>query len=57
MLAVDGLSESTVKKEAKEESERQILNRLKLSMKPHMCSEKLEVDREDIVMDFFQCSF
>ncbi|CAH3142378.1 unnamed protein product [Pocillopora meandrina] len=35
-LAVYGLSESTVKKEAKEESERQILNRLKLSMKPHI---------------------
>lgn len=53
-LAADALSESTVKKEAKDESVHQILNRLKLSMKPYMCSEKLKVDREDIVMDFFQ---
>lgn len=43
-----------MKKETKDESVHQILNRLKLSMKPYMCSEKLKVDREDIVMDFFQ---
>ena len=29
-------------------------NRLKLSMKPYKCSEKLKVHREDINMDFFQ---
>lgn len=43
-----------MKKEAKDESVHQILNRLKLSTKSYMCSEKLKVDREDILMDFFQ---
>ena len=52
-LPADALSESTVKREAKDEGVHQILNRLKLSMKPYMCSEKLKVDREDIVVDFF----
>lgn len=53
-FAADALSESTMKKEAKDESVHQILNRLKVSMKPYVCSEKLKVDREDTVMDFFQ---
>ncbi|XP_022780115.1 uncharacterized protein LOC111321486 isoform X1 [Stylophora pistillata] len=53
-LAADALRESTMKKEAKDESVHQILNRLKVSMKPYVCSEKLKVDREDTVMDFFQ---
>ncbi|PFX23510.1 hypothetical protein AWC38_SpisGene11949 [Stylophora pistillata] len=53
-LPSDALSESTMKKEARDDSVHQILNGLKLSMKPYMCSEKLKVDREDIIMDFFQ---
>ena len=32
---------------------RDILNKLKKSMKPYMHSEKLKVDKEDLVMDFF----
>ncbi|PFX23509.1 Retrovirus-related Pol polyprotein [Stylophora pistillata] len=52
-LPSDALSESTMK-EAKDDSVHQILNGLKLTMKPYMCLEKLKVDREDIVMDFFQ---
>lgn len=31
----------------------QIWSELKFSMKPYMYSEKLKVDKDDIVMDFF----
>ena len=52
-LAAEALSEKIVRKETHDEDVHQILNRLKLSMKSYMYSEKLKVDREDLVIDVF----
>lgn len=53
-LAADALSQDMVEKKPEEKKDvPQILSGLKLSMKPYMYSEKLKVDKEDIVMDFF----
>ena len=53
-LAADALSQDMVKEKPEENKYvHQILNELKFSMKPYMYSEKLKVDKEDIVMDFF----
>ena len=53
-LAADALSQDIFKEQPEENKDvHQILNKLKFSMKPYMYSEKLKVDKEDIVMDFF----
>ena len=53
-LAADALSQDMVEQQLEENKDvPQILSELKFSMKPYMYSEKLKVDKEDIVMDFF----
>ena len=53
-LAADALSQDIFKEQPEENKDvHQILNKLKFSMKPYMYSEKLKVDKEDIVVDFF----
>ena len=52
-LATDVALGEEMAKEVPDEEVHQILNRLKLSMKPYMHSEKLKVDEEDLIDGFF----